>query len=372
MLVAVNSVFQIVAYSLLGWFYLDLLPGWLGLGHGEASTSSVWDIASVGRWSSSASRSLAGFLTRTIGERAQGREWYEQRSCPGSAPSRSTACCSRSSSCSPCRATRSPTQPLDVVRIAIPLLVYFALMWGGSFALGLRLGLPYDRNATVAFTAAGNNFELAIAVAIGVFGVTSGQALAGAVGPLIEVPVLVGLVYVALWARGRFYPAAVVPAPPRPGRRELAPRPRRRSPGVLFLCVHNAGRSQMALGWFTRLAGDRAVAWSGGSEPARELNPMAIAAMAEVGIDISGEVPSRWTEEVVRAVDVVVTMGCGDACPVVPGTRREDWALDDPAGQDLATVRRVRDEVRAHVEALLADLGITPRPSPPQGDASAS
>jgi protein-tyrosine-phosphatase len=131
-------------------------------------------------------------------------------------------------------------------------------------------------------------------------------------------------------------------------------------PNVLFLCVHNAGRSQMALGWFRALAGERAVAWSGGSEPATEVNPVAVAAMAEVGIDIAHELPKRWTTEIVRAADVVVTMGCGDACPLFPGKRYEDWELDDPAGQSLDVVRPIRDEIRARVEAVLGQLGITP------------
>ena len=117
------------------------------------------------------------------------------------------------------------------------------------------------------------------------------------------------------------------------------------TPVVLFLCVHNAGRSQMALGWFNHLAGDRAVAWSGGSEPGMEVNPSAVEAMAEVGIDITGEFPKPWTDEIVRAADVVVTMGCGDACPLFPGKRYEDWDLDDPAGLDVADVRPIRDEI---------------------------
>ena len=131
------------------------------------------------------------------------------------------------------------------------------------------------------------------------------------------------------------------------------------APTVLFLCVHNAGRSQMALGWFGHLAGDRAVAWSGGSEPVDRVNPSAVAAMAEVGIDISREHPRRWTDEMVRAADVVVTMGCGDACPYVPGTRYEDWALADPAGQDVAAVRPIRDEIEQRVRQLLASLEVT-------------
>jgi arsenate reductase (thioredoxin) len=133
-------------------------------------------------------------------------------------------------------------------------------------------------------------------------------------------------------------------------------------PIVLFLCVHNAGRSQMALGWFKHLAGERAIGWSGGSEPAREINPAAIAAMYEVGIDISGESPKRWTGEIVRAADVVITMGCGDACPVYPGRHYEDWELDDPAGLDLASIRRIRDEIRTRVERLLLEIGVSGDP----------
>ncbi|HEY3142730.1 MAG TPA: arsenate reductase ArsC [Acidimicrobiales bacterium] len=127
-------------------------------------------------------------------------------------------------------------------------------------------------------------------------------------------------------------------------------------PVVLFLCVHNAGRSQMALGWFNHLAGGRAVAWSGGSEPAAEINPAAVAVMREVGIDISQEFPKPWTDDIVRAPDVVVTMGCGDACPFYPGKRYEDWELDDPAGQPLDAVRPIRDQIATKVRALLASL----------------
>ena len=131
-------------------------------------------------------------------------------------------------------------------------------------------------------------------------------------------------------------------------------------PSVLFLCVHNAGRSQMAAGWLRHLAGDRINVYSGGSEPANRIHPSAGAAMAEVGIDITDEFPTPWTDEIVRAADVVVTMGCGDACPLFPGKRYEDWELDDPAGQDVAHVRPIRDEIRARVEHLMASLGIEP------------
>ncbi|MGI8692904.1 MAG: arsenate reductase ArsC [Geodermatophilaceae bacterium] len=129
-------------------------------------------------------------------------------------------------------------------------------------------------------------------------------------------------------------------------------------PTVLFLCVHNAGRSQMAMGFFTHLAGDAAVAWSGGSEPGNEVNPAAIEAMRERGIDISREYPQPWTDEVVRAADVVISMGCGDACPIFPGKRYEEWTLDDPAGLDVDSVRPVRDEIERRVRGLLAELSV--------------
>jgi ACR3 family arsenite transporter len=205
-LVAINSVFQIVAFAALGYFYLELLPGWLGLDQASLDVS-VWDIAKsvlifLGI------PLLAGFLTRVGGEKARGRDWYEGTFLPRIGPAALYGLLFTIVILFALQGDTITNQPLDVARIALPLLAYFGLMWVGAFALGHRLRMPYDRTATLAFTAAGNNFELAIAVAIGVFGVTSGQALAGVVGPLIEVPVLVALVYVALWARRRFYPVA--------------------------------------------------------------------------------------------------------------------------------------------------------------------
>ena len=202
-LVAVNSLFQIVAYSLLGWFYLDVLPGWLGL-DSDGIDVTMWEIA----------RSVliflgvplvAGFLTRLIGEGRRGTEWYEKAFLPRIGPLALYGLLFTIVVLFALQGDQITDRPLDVARIALPLLVYFAIMWFGSFWLGLKAGLSYDRNASIAFTAAGNNFELAIAVAIGVFGVSSGQALAGVVGPLIEVPVLVALVYVSLRARDRYY-----------------------------------------------------------------------------------------------------------------------------------------------------------------------
>ncbi len=129
-------------------------------------------------------------------------------------------------------------------------------------------------------------------------------------------------------------------------------------PTVLFLCVHNAGRSQMALGFFRHYAGENAVGWSGGSDPTDRVNPAAVAVMAEIGIDITTEFPKPWTDEIVRAADAVITMGCGDACPIFPGMRYEDWELADPAGQDVEAVRPIRDEIGVRVRVLLDSLGV--------------
>jgi arsenate reductase (thioredoxin) len=127
-----------------------------------------------------------------------------------------------------------------------------------------------------------------------------------------------------------------------------------RVPSVLFLCAHNAGRSQMALGWFTHLANDSAIAWSGGAEPVAVVSPEAVAAMAEAGIDISQEFPKPWTDEFVLAADMVVTMGCGDACPLFPGKHYEDWELDDPSGKTLEQIRPIRDQVTGLLQRLIA------------------
>ncbi|MDA3628268.1 ACR3 family arsenite efflux transporter [Saccharopolyspora sp. WRP15-2] len=201
-LVALNSVFQVVAFAALGWFYLSVLPGWLGLPQVGLDVSA-WQIAKsvlifLGI------PLVAGYLTRKLGERAKGRDWYEDRFLPKIGPVALYGLLFTIVVLFALQGDQITSRPVDVARIAVPLLAYFAIMWAGSFALGKAIGLNYERSATLSFTAAGNNFELAIAVAIGTFGVTSGQALAGVVGPLIEVPVLVGLVYVSLAARRWF------------------------------------------------------------------------------------------------------------------------------------------------------------------------
>jgi ACR3 family arsenite transporter len=203
LLVAINSLFQIAAYSLLGYFYLTLLPGWLGLDT-QGFEVSIWEVARTVLIFLGVPL-LAGYITRKVGLRARGREWYEGRFLPRIAPVALYGLLFTIVMLFAIQGDAITSRPLDVARIALPLLVYFAVMFSVSFASGKLLGLSYARTTTLAFTAASNNFELAIAVAVGVFGATSGQALAGVVGPLIEVPVLVALVYVALWLGRRMF-----------------------------------------------------------------------------------------------------------------------------------------------------------------------
>lgn len=202
-LVAINSVFQVVAFSLLGWFYLTVLPGWLGL-DSQGLEISVWQIA-LNVLIFLGIPLIAGFASRLIGERAKGRDWYEDRFLPKIGPWALYGLLFTIVLLFALQGEQVTSRPWDVARIALPLLAYFAVMWFIGLFTGKTLGLGYARSSTLAFTAAGNNFELAIAVAIGTFGATSGQALAGVVGPLIEVPVLVGLVYVSLWAARRWF-----------------------------------------------------------------------------------------------------------------------------------------------------------------------
>jgi ACR3 family arsenite transporter len=201
-LVALNAVFQVVAYAALGYFYLEVLPGWLGLGQASLDVSMLEIAAIVGVFLGIPL--VAGYLTRTLGERARGREWYEGVLLPKIGPIALWGLLFTVVVLFALQGETITSEPLTVARIALPLLAYFVIMWALGFAVGRALRLTYARTTTMAFTASSNDFELAIAVAIGVFGVTSGQALAGVVGPLIEVPVLLGLVYVALWLRRKF------------------------------------------------------------------------------------------------------------------------------------------------------------------------
>ncbi len=201
LLVAINSVFQILAYALLGTFYLKILPGWLGLDTQDVQFST-WDITKAVLIFLGIPL-VAGYLTRRIGLRAKGRVWYEEKFIPRISPFALYGLLFTIIIMFALQGDAIISSPISVLNIAIPLLVYFIIMWGISFFLGIKSKLGYPKTATLAFTAAGNNFELAIAVSVGVWGVTSGQALAGVIGPLIEVPALVALVYVSLWLMRR-------------------------------------------------------------------------------------------------------------------------------------------------------------------------
>ncbi len=201
LLVAINSVFQILAYALLGTFYLKILPGWLGLDTQDVQFST-WDITKAVLIFLGIPL-VAGYLTRRIGLRAKGRVWYEEKFIPRISPFALYGLLFTIIIMFALQGDAIISSPISVLNIAIPLIVYFIIMWGISFFLGIKSKLGYPKTATLAFTAAGNNFELAIAVSVGVWGVTSGQALAGVIGPLIEVPALVALVYVSLWLMRR-------------------------------------------------------------------------------------------------------------------------------------------------------------------------
>lgn len=202
-LIAINSVFQIAAFALLGWFYLTVLPRWLGLDtqglEVSAGTIALNVLVFLGI------PLIAGFASRWIGERRRGRTWYETTFIPAISPWALIGLLSTIVLLFTLQGEAVIAKPLDVARIALPLLLYFAVMWFTGLLTGKALHMGYAKSSALAFTAAGNNFELAIAVAIGTFGATSGQALAGVVGPLIEVPVLVGLVYVSLWAARHWF-----------------------------------------------------------------------------------------------------------------------------------------------------------------------
>lgn len=212
-LVAANSIFQIVAFAALGWFYLDALPGWLGLDTTDVSFSTVDIAVSVAVFLGVPL--MAGYLTRRFGEQRWGRQRYESQVLPRIGPWGLYGLLFTIVVLFALQGNAITRQPVDVARIALPLLAYFIVMWGAGYLLGRALGLSYARTTSLAFTAAGNNFELAIAVCIATFGATSGQALAGVVGPLIEVPVLVALAYLALRLQRHFPTPVTTTAAPK-------------------------------------------------------------------------------------------------------------------------------------------------------------
>ena len=334
-LVAINSLFQIVAFSGLAWFYLELLPQWLGLGEGEQLDVSAADIA-VSVLVFLGVPLVLGYLTRRVGEARRGRAWYEASFLPRIGPFALYGLLFTIVVLFAFQGETILAEPADVVRIALPLLVYFAVMWTGSFALGWRLRLPYPRTTTLAFTAAGNNFELAIAVSIATFGVASGEALAGTVGPLIEVPALIALVYVSLWAREEVL--------------------RMTRPTVLVACRKNAGgarRRPLRCCVITPATASRCCP-AGQSRPTRCTRRCARGA---------GRTRTRTgaAAEALRRGDGAGggrgrDHGLRGGVPVLPGRTYLDWEVEDPHGQPVERVREIVDDIDARVRGLLVDL----------------
>lgn len=341
-LVALNSVFQIVMYGPLAYFYLRVVPGWFGA-QGTAVNISMWGIA----------KSVliflgiplaAGVITRFTLLRRKGAEWYDTKFMSRLGPTALVGLLFTIVVMFSLQGDRILAQPLDVLRVALPLGVYFALMFFVSFGLSRWAKFPYELAATQSFTAASNNFELAIAVAVGTFTIASQEALATVIGPLIEVPVLVGLVYVALWMKNSFFSM---------------------KRNVLFLCTGNSCRSQMAEAIVNARWGNEWLAVSAGTRPTGFVHPNALRVLSEIGIDHSGARSKSLEEMREQSFDLVVTVcdSAAEECPAWLGAgRRAHLGFPDPAkatgteDEVMSVFRQVRDDMQRRVGELLGSL----------------
>ena len=404
-LVAVNSLFQVLMFAVLGWFYLQVLPSFLGLSTVSAEFSMGAIVLSVVVFLGIPL--VAGALSRVIGERVMSPQWYEERFLPRISPLALWGLLFTIVLLFSLQGHQITTQPLAVIRIAIPLMIYFFIMFALAIVASRAVGLNYARSATVAFTAAGNNFELAIAVAVGTFGATSGQALAGTVGPLIEVPALVALVYVAMWLGPKLFPSD--PSVPgavdssggrrNPGdsarsdsagskakkttKRSDGDRCFDRAPGlsaepvdVLFVCTRNAGKSQMAEAITRRRVAEMhaeadtasvsvptlTVASAGTATVAgKNLNAESIEACADIGVDMSTGSIAQVTPEALAAAGRIIVIGSEAKLPPEFMQQAEHWDLDEPSHRGITgreRMRLVRDDISRRVEELLDREGI--------------
>jgi ACR3 family arsenite transporter len=355
-LVALNSVFQIVFYSVLAYFYITIVGGWLA-GEGVTVVNiSMMEVAeSVAVYLGIPF--FGGMLTRFYFLRAKGRKWYEEKFLGKLSPTSLLALLFTIVIMFSLKGQYIVNLPLDVLRVAAPLLAYFLIMFTTSLALGYYVSLGYARSISLAFTAASNNFELAIAVAVSVFGLASQEAFAAVVGPLIEVPVMISLVNVALWTRKKLFSPKehVIQVASSLSMSKNPEEQHQHHRHILFVCVGNSGRSQMAEAFAKKYG---LSASSAGTIPAKTVNPVVVQLMQEKGIDIASNKPKMLTNEMIEKASLVVTMGCSveAACPrpMLAEMQKKlvDWSLEDPKGKPVEEIRGIRDEI----ERLVVEL----------------